>query len=49
MPAQLRESNIPFHERLVRLEVLIAAGCSRAELETDLQVALSLWDEGIRD
>lgn len=39
---QLGESNIPFDERLLRLAELISAGCTHAELYTDLQVALSV-------
>lgn len=39
---QLPESNISFSERMLRLRESIGAGCTRAELMTDLEVALSV-------
>lgn len=42
--AQLSESNIPFRERMVRISTSAAAGCEQAELVTDVEVALSVFD-----
>lgn len=39
---QLPESNIPPHERLIRIREAIGAGCEHAELYTDAEVYLSV-------
>lgn len=39
---QLPESDAPFAERLTRIREAIGAGCTHAELFTDLEVALSV-------
>lgn len=39
---QLPESNLSFDERQLRIREAIGAGCTHAELMTDLEVAISI-------
>jgi hypothetical protein len=41
---QLGFSDIPVSDRLVRIREGIAAGCTRAELITDVEVAISVLE-----
>lgn len=44
--AQLAESNIPAAERLIRIRESVAAGCTRVELFTDVEVLISIASAG---